>query len=96
MVAEELRYSGGLLDDIGIPDKEVKGYRAEKDYRLLDDDGIITPEVMLLKMMLLLENLHLQDFLNAMDEYNLSTNSRRESVPLVYLMEIKELLIWFY
>src|SRR3990167_8819124 len=25
--AEELRYSGGLIDEIGIPDKEIKGYR---------------------------------------------------------------------
>src|SRR3989339_463783 len=30
-VAEELRYSGGLVDEIGIPDKEVKGYKSEAD-----------------------------------------------------------------
>ena len=38
-VAEELRYSGGLMDEICIPDKEVKGYKSERDYRLLEDDG---------------------------------------------------------
>jgi len=27
--AEELRYSGGLIDEISVPDKEVKGYRTE-------------------------------------------------------------------
>src|SRR3989344_7180029 len=39
--AEEFRYQGGLVDEICIPDKEVKGYRSEKDYRLLEEDGII-------------------------------------------------------
>src|SRR3990167_1358297 len=39
--AEELRYSGGLTDEIHIPDKEVKGYRAEKDYKYLEKDGVV-------------------------------------------------------
>ena len=43
-VAEELRYSGGLVDEICIPDKDVKGYKSEKDYRMLEEDGIIFPE----------------------------------------------------
>src|SRR3989344_6326215 len=43
-VAEELRYSGGLMDQICIPDKEVKGYKSEKDYRYLEEDGIISQE----------------------------------------------------
>ena len=36
--ADELRYQGGLIDEIGIPEKEVKAYRSEEDYKLLDDD----------------------------------------------------------
>src|SRR3989338_2362097 len=40
-VAEELRYAGGLIDEISIPDKDVKGYKTEKDYRFLEEDGII-------------------------------------------------------
>ena len=28
--AEELRYSGGLMDEISAPDKDVKGYRSEQ------------------------------------------------------------------
>src|SRR3989338_5987859 len=43
-IAEELRYAGGLIDQISIPDKDVKGYKTEKDYRFLEDDGIIYPE----------------------------------------------------
>ena len=39
-VGEELRYSGGLVDEICVPDKDVKGYRSEKDYRFLNEDGL--------------------------------------------------------
>ena len=42
---DELRYSGGLTDEIGVPDKEVKGYRSEKDYKYLEDDGIVSTGV---------------------------------------------------
>ncbi len=79
MIAEELRYSGGLLDEIHIPDKDVKGYRTEKDYRLLDDDGIITPESHVFEGDVIIGKTSPPRFLNAMDEYNLATNSRRES-----------------
>src|SRR3989338_5777827 len=40
--AEELRYQGGLVDEVGIPDPDIKGYRSEKEYRLLEDDGIVS------------------------------------------------------
>ncbi|MBI2581985.1 DNA-directed RNA polymerase subunit B, partial [Candidatus Woesearchaeota archaeon] len=42
--AQELRYSGGLIDEISTPDKDVKGYRSEHDYRFLEGDGIVYPE----------------------------------------------------
>ena len=31
--AEELRYSGGLTDEVSTPDKDVNGYKSEKEYR---------------------------------------------------------------
>ena len=37
----EIKYPGGLQDRIAIPNKEVKGYGVEEDYRYLEDDGII-------------------------------------------------------
>ena len=40
----ELRYAGGLSDEITIPDKDVAGYRTEAAYRFLEDDGIAYPE----------------------------------------------------
>ena len=79
ITAEELRYSGGLLDEICMPDKDVKGYRTEKDYRLLDDDGIITPESYVTEGDVIIGKTSPPRFLNAMDEYNLATTSRRES-----------------
>ncbi len=42
--AERLRYSGGQLDEIKVPDKEVQGYSIEADYKHLDTDGLISPE----------------------------------------------------
>jgi DNA-directed RNA polymerase subunit B len=42
--ATELKYAGGLADEIIIPPKDVSGYRLEKSYRFLEDDGIAYPE----------------------------------------------------
>lgn len=40
---EETRYGGGQVDEIKIPDKDVRGYRSEKSYSLLSEDGLIYP-----------------------------------------------------
>lgn len=37
----EIKYPGGLQDKVEIPNKEVKGYRMEDDYKFLEDDGVI-------------------------------------------------------
>ena len=44
-ISEELRYAGGLVDEVGVPDKDVKGYKSEHDYRFLEEDGIIAVDV---------------------------------------------------
>ncbi len=77
--AEELRYSGGLVDEITIPDKEVKGYRTEHDYRLLEEDGLVYPEAKVREGDVVIGKTSPPRFLSAMDEYNLATNYRRES-----------------
>jgi len=41
---EETRYGGGQVDEIKIPEKDVKGYRSEKAYSLLSEDGLINSE----------------------------------------------------
>jgi DNA-directed RNA polymerase subunit B' len=79
VAAEELRYSGGLVDEISIPDKDTKGYRSEHDYRLLEQDGLIYPEAKAVEGDVIIGKTSPPRFLSAMDEYNLATNYRRES-----------------
>ncbi len=76
---EEQRYSGGLTDDICIPDKDVKGYRSEKDYVFLEGDGIVYPEAKVTEGNVVIGRTSPPRFLSSMEEYNLSAAVRRES-----------------
>ncbi len=78
-IAEELRYSGGLTDEISVPDKDVKGYKSENDYRFLEKDGIITPESNVAEGDVIIGKTSPPRFLSSMDQYNLAPSSRRES-----------------
>jgi len=79
VVTEELRYSGGLTDEISIPSKDAKGYRTEHDYRFLDEDGIIYPEAVVGEGDVVIGKTSPPRFLSSLEEYNLATTSRRES-----------------
>jgi len=78
-IAEELRYSGGLTDEVSIPDKDVKGYKSEKDYRFLEKDGIISAESKVKEGDVIIGKTSPPRFLSSMDQYNLAPSSRRES-----------------
>lgn len=78
-ITEELRYSGGLMDEICIPSKDVKGYKSERDYRLLEQDGIIYPEAPVKEEDVAIGKTSPPRFLSGMDEYSLASNTRRES-----------------
>ncbi len=78
-IAEELRYAGGLTDDITIPDKDIKGYRTEIDYRQLEEEGIIYPEAKVAEGDVIIGKTSPPRFLSSLDEYNLTSNIRRES-----------------
>ncbi|MBI5881174.1 DNA-directed RNA polymerase subunit B, partial [archaeon] len=78
-VAEELRYAGGLTDEICIPDKEIKGYKSEVDYRYLEEEGIIYPEAKVGEGDVIIGKTSPPRFLSSLDEYNLASNIRRES-----------------
>ncbi len=78
-VTAELRYAGGLTDEVGIPDKDVKGYRSETDYRFLEEDGIIYPEAKVREGDVIVGKTSPPRFLSSMDEYNLAASTRRES-----------------
>ena len=83
VISEELRYSGGLIDDISIPDKDVKGYKTEKDYRMLEEDGIIFTEARVAEGDVVIGKTSPPRFLSSLDEYNLTTSSRRESSMMI-------------
>lgn len=75
----ELRYSGGLMDQIITPDKDVRGYRIERDYRFLEDDGIVHPEAEVGEGDVVIGRVSPPRFLGGGDEYNLAANQHRES-----------------
>ena len=75
----ELRYSGGLMDEIGIPDKEAKGYKSEKDYKNLEDDGIVFLGASVKTDDVLIGKTSPPRFLGNLEEFNVATNTRRES-----------------
>jgi len=77
--AEEIRYPGGLVDSICIPDKDVKGYKSEKDYRLLEGDGIIYPEAEVKEGDVIIGKVSPPRFLVSLDEYSFASSTRRES-----------------
>lgn len=79
VVSEELRYSGGLMDEIMVPDKDVVGYKSEHDYRFLEQDGIIFPEAKVNEGDVIIGKVSPPRFLSSMDEYSLANNQRRES-----------------
>lgn len=79
VISEELRYAGGLKDEVSIPDKDVKGFRSEHDYRFLEDDGIIHPEAKVKEGDVIIGKTSPPRFLSSMEEYTLATTSRRES-----------------
>ena len=77
--AEELRYQGGLVDEICIPDKEVKGYKSEKDYRLLEEDGIVFTGAKVKDEDVIIGKVSPPRFLGEFEEFNIATNVKRES-----------------
>jgi DNA-directed RNA polymerase subunit B' len=78
-ISEELRYSGGLIDQVSIPDKDVKGYKSERDYRFLEQDGIIYPEAQVAEGDVVIGKTSPPRFLSSLEEYNLAAGTRRES-----------------
>lgn len=81
--SEELRYQGGLMDEIGLPDKEVKGYRSEKEYRFLEEDGIVYPEAKLNTDEVIIGKTSPPRFLSELEEFSIAASTRRESSEVV-------------
>ena len=76
---EELRYAGGQRDRIEIPDPSVRGYRGRDHYRLLDEDGIISPEIPVSSGDVLVGKTSPPRFLEEYREFGLAGVSRRDT-----------------
>jgi len=81
--AEELRYSGGLTDEIHTPDKEVKGYRSEKDYKHLEKDGIVYAGAKVKEDDVVIGKTSPPRFLGELEEFSIAASTRRESSTTV-------------
>ncbi len=81
--SEELRYSGGLTDEIHIPDKEVKGYKSEKDYKYLEKDGIVYAGARVKEDDVVIGKTSPPRFLGEMEEFSIAASTRRESSTTV-------------
>jgi len=76
---EELRYPGGEKDVISIPDPSVKGYRGRDNYRLLDEDGIVAPEVDVESGNVLIGKISPPRFIEEYKEFGLTSETKRDT-----------------
>ena|SRR3989344_331344 len=80
---EELRYPGGLVDEIGIPDKDVKGYKTEKEYKHLEKDGIVYTGAIINDEGVIVGKSSPPRFLGDLEEFSIAASTRRESSTTV-------------
>lgn len=76
---EELKYSGGQVDRIEIPDKDIKGYRSEEDYRFLEEDGIAYIDSDIKEGEVLVGKTSPPRFLSSLEEFRVNIESRMET-----------------
>jgi len=78
-VTEKLRYPGGVVDEILIPDKDVQGYTVERDYRFLMEDGIIYPEAEVEGGDVLIGKTSPPRFLGKLEAFSTAANIRKDT-----------------
>jgi DNA-directed RNA polymerase subunit B len=80
--AEERRYWGGQEDKVGVPDKDVRGYKAEADYARLNEDGVLSPESQVVGGDVVIGKVSPMRFLSATELMGGIANLRDTSVQL--------------
>ncbi len=78
----ELHYTGNLKDNICIPTKDVSGYRTEKFYRHLEDDGVAYPEAKLNESEVIIGKVSPPKFLLEMEEISLARAKKENSAVM--------------
>ncbi|HKZ50053.1 MAG TPA: DNA-directed RNA polymerase subunit B [Candidatus Nanoarchaeia archaeon] len=76
---EKLRYPGGQVDEIMIPNKDVQGYTVERDYRFLTPDGIIYPEAEVGGGEVLIGKTSPPRFLGKLEAFSSAANIRKDT-----------------
>lgn len=83
-IAVEKKYPGGQEDTICIPDKDVRGYRVEKVYRHLEEDGLVAVESAVKADDVLIGKTSPPRFLGSnISSFRFGTESRRETSVVV-------------
>lgn len=78
-VTEVRRYWGGQEDEVGVPETSIRGYRSEKEYSLLDQDGVVNPETKIHEGDVLVGKTSPMRFLGVQKEIRIGINNRREN-----------------
>ncbi|MCX8193824.1 MAG: DNA-directed RNA polymerase subunit B [Candidatus Pacearchaeota archaeon] len=78
----ELYYTGNLKDEICVPTKDVSGYRTEKVYRNLEEDGIVYPEAELSEEDVVIGKVSPPKFLLEMEEISLAKTKKENSTVI--------------
>ena len=81
-ISTELHYTGNLKDKIGIPTKDVRGYRTETSYRHLEEDGIIYPEADVDEGDVLIGKVSPPKFLLEMEEISMARSVKENSTSI--------------
>jgi len=76
----EMHYPGGLKDEIVIPAKDVSGYRTEKNYQFLEEDGITQPEEVLEGGDVVIGKTSPPKFLSEMGEISIAKSRKENSI----------------
>ncbi|WP_455364490.1 DNA-directed RNA polymerase subunit B [[Eubacterium] cellulosolvens] len=77
--AESRQYLGGLRDKFEIPEPGIRGYRGDKYYRLLEEDGIVSAEADVAWNTVLVGRTSPPRFLEEYREFEVKGPTRRDS-----------------
>ncbi len=82
--SQELKYLGGQVDIFEVPDKDVRGYKIESDYKYLEEDGLVYPEAVIEEGEIVIGKTSPPRFLAEMEEFKMGVEARRDASVAVH------------